>query len=258
MKIKTTLLTLLPVAAAACSDGQPVDIGHTEAQLSDYAAHWDGYAEAFTFGEGGSDRVRLVLDELGEGTLEVGNAPPDPTPTDPGVGLPGQPGKFHDGFQYPIHGAVVEAGRVRFDVDPGTRYASWCAIQAPVATSLSPTGYSCVAIPSQQTFTQDLTNKGECDLWDVTPQSEGHGNLLTNPTPVSCARYLPCVYGICGCSPSGCAYEPTTPRPDGYKVRVDGALDDGGTSLVGTLVIYADWDHPTDATDRMTVRLARH
>ena len=143
MRLKTTLLSLLPLPAAACSDGRPVDIGHTEAQLSDYAAHSDGYAEAFTFGEGGSDRVRIVLDERGEGTLEVGNAALDPTPTDPEVGLPGQPGKSARGSRSNPrrHGG---SGRIRFEVDPGTRYAAWCAIQVPFASSLLPTGHSCV------------------------------------------------------------------------------------------------------------------
>ena len=87
---KTRLLCLLPLALvpAACSDGNPVDLGHREAQLSDYAATWDGYAEAYTFREGSSDRVRITLDATGVGTLEVGDAPLDPVPTDPEVGLP--------------------------------------------------------------------------------------------------------------------------------------------------------------------------
>ena len=78
---KIRLLWLLPLAfaPAACSDGNPVDLGHREAQLADYAASWNGYAEAYTFPEGSSDRVRITLDATGVGTIEVGDAPLDPS-----------------------------------------------------------------------------------------------------------------------------------------------------------------------------------
>src|SRR5450432_936374 len=75
--------------SAACSGGGAVNIGNTAvigSQLSDYAASWDGYAEAYTFMPDGSDRVRLTIDANGQGTLEVGNAALLPPPTDPNVG----------------------------------------------------------------------------------------------------------------------------------------------------------------------------
>ncbi len=249
---------LLPLALAplACSDGSPVDLGNRQAQLSDYADSWDGYAEAFTFPEGSSDRVRVTLDASGNGTIEIGEAPLDPTPTDPNVGLPGVAGRFHDGFRYPIHAAVVEAGRIRVEVDPGERFAAWCAIQTPYPFPESPGLFLCVDIPAGKAYTpRGFTAPGECAVWDATPAPAG-GNILTNPTAVSCARYEPCIGQVCACTASACAYNPAQPRPDGYRVRVDGALDDNGASLVGTLAIHADWDNPNVAT-RVTVRLAR-
>jgi len=254
-KTKTRLLYLLPLALApaACSDGNPVDIGHDQAQLVDYAASWDGYAEAFTFPNGTSDRVRVVLDANGVGTIEVGNAPLDPVPTDPNVGLAGVPGRFHDGFRYPIHAATVEAGRIRFEIDPGERFAAWCAIQTPYPFPENPEINICVSIPADKTYN---TLDG-CALWEIVEVHPNGTRTIANPTAVDCARYEPCISQVCKCTASSCAYDPAQPRPDGYRVRVDGALDDNGETLEGTLAIYADWDHPTLATDRVTIRLAR-
>lgn len=257
-RIRLPLLLPLLLAPVACSDGAPVDLGHGQALISDYAANWDGYAEAYAFPDGSSDRVRIVMDATGEGTLQVGDAALDPTPTDPNVPLPSVPGRFHDGFRYPIHAATVEAGRIRFKIDPGTRWASWCAIQVPYARTESLTGYVCVDLPDDKEFT-DKGLTGECTVWQHDPADTdpSNGVTLTNPMPVSCNRYNPCVYGICACTASSCAYDPTVPHPDGLSVDVDGALADDGASLVGTLAIHPDWDHP-DVADRLTIRLQRH
>ena len=204
---KTRLLWLLPLAfaPAACSDGNPVDLGHREAQLADYAASWNGYAEAYTFPEGTSDRVRITLDATGVGTIEVGDAPLDPAPTDPEVGLPGTPGRFHDGFRYPIHAATVEAGRIRFEIDPGERFAAWCAIQTPVANAMFDTGYTCVSLPPDKAYTGDVT-LGGCTLWDIEPGDDpSDGVNIINPVPVSCARWSPCMNTVCACTASACA-----------------------------------------------------
>src|SRR4051812_1872769 len=68
------------VAVPACSnDSGSVDVGrNVGSQLADYAASWDGYAEAYVFDDG-SDHVRIPLDAAGQGTLVVGDqAPPPP------------------------------------------------------------------------------------------------------------------------------------------------------------------------------------
>ncbi|HEY4392953.1 MAG TPA: hypothetical protein VGP64_02775, partial [Polyangia bacterium] len=95
MKKISLLSPALVLSAAgflgACSGNTPVNIGNTSmigAQLSDYAASWDGFAETYTFSPDGSDRVRLTLDASGQGTLEIGDAALLPPPTDPNVGYP--------------------------------------------------------------------------------------------------------------------------------------------------------------------------
>src|SRR6185369_4853136 len=134
-----------------------------------------------------------VLDAMGEGTIEVGEAPLDPVPTDPNVALPGKPGRFHDGFRYPIHAAKVEAGRIRLEVDPGERFAPWCAIQHPYPNGSDfPPGYMCVSLGPYQRFTQGLPIdtpgtmtipdiKG-CAVWQVDPNDDpSNGVTLLNP-----------------------------------------------------------------------------
>jgi hypothetical protein len=254
---KTRLLWLLPVALApaACSDGTPVDLGHREAQLADYAASWDGYAEAYTFPAGSSDRVRITLDANGVGTLEVGEAPLDPIPTDPEVGLPTGTGVFHGGFRYPIHATAVEAGRIRFEIDPTERFAAWCAIQTPYANMVRDMSfYACTSIPAGKVY-EEIEG---CALYDTIMES---GNIVTliNPMPVDCMRWGPCMHMICTCTASACAY---VPNPYGDRVLVDGALNDDGTSLVGTLLMKEGYRNPGEESPnpelRVTIRLERH
>ena len=81
--------TLLLVA---CGGEGPVDIGNdvTGERLEDYVASWDGYAEAFDFGDG-SDRVRIELDANGEGSLTWVIPPLRPSPTRTPGTIPGPP-----------------------------------------------------------------------------------------------------------------------------------------------------------------------
>ena len=102
-----------------------VNIGNTTAvgsQLSDYAATWDGYAEATTFSDG-SDHVRLTIDASGQGSLVVGDSAPLPAPTDPTVGYPpGAGNEFQTGSinpPFPWVPLPAPRGRGRFGSDPG-------------------------------------------------------------------------------------------------------------------------------------------
>ncbi|MES1208404.1 MAG: hypothetical protein ABUS79_20900, partial [Pseudomonadota bacterium] len=59
------LLLGLLAAPFGCSSGGDVNIGDTQnvgAKLSDYAAEWDGYAEAYTFAPSSSDHLHMTLD----------------------------------------------------------------------------------------------------------------------------------------------------------------------------------------------------
>ena len=262
-RTKLHWLLTLAIAPIACSDGKPVDLGHGQALLSDYAASWDGYAEAYTFPNGSSDRVRIVLNATGEGTLEVGDAAPDPTPRDPNVPLPGQPGLFHDGFLYPMQAAIVDAGRIRFEIDPGERYAPWCAIQVPFAYEstlypYTPGQYTCVDVNDKIISLEVQPGTDMCNLSDLVSVDNGTNVISANTVIVSCNRYLPCTLGgVCACTASGCAYNPGASRPnDTYRVDIDGALEGNGASLVGTLAIHPDASNP-DVADRVTIRLQR-
>jgi hypothetical protein len=139
-----TLVALLCGAGAplACSGSGAVNIGNTNAigsQLSDYAATWDGYAEAYTFTPDGSDRVRLTITGNGQGTFEVGNAALLPAPTDPNAGYPaGQPDPLigpnqglSGGMLYPVYAAQVQEDRIQAGLKPNDYYGAWCALQTP-------------------------------------------------------------------------------------------------------------------------------
>jgi len=219
------------------------------AELSDYAASWDGYGEAASFPESGSDRVRLVLHANGEGTLEVGDAAPLPPPTQAEGGYlmnsgtggnAGTEGAFRDGFKYPVHEARVEAGRIRFGIDPLDLYGAWCALVPPMPNDGVPSGYACGTPSSGMNSPPD-----QCFFY--TPQE----------TPVDCGIYRMCMYGgPCTCTASACG--PHVTPSDGmslenYIVVVDAAIDSAGTSLTGTLAIKEDGG----STNRITIRMQR-
>lgn len=129
-------------SAWACSSGSaPVDIGDGKIgeKLEDYAAHWEGYAEAYDFADG-SDKVRLTLDAAGNGRLEIGDSAPLPKATEPDVGYPaaysGEPtleqfSTLFPGFAYTISTATVESARIRFSLNPWQIERDWCALQTP-------------------------------------------------------------------------------------------------------------------------------
>src|SRR4051812_34615530 len=92
---RNVLLLVALASPFACSSAtsrtseEPIDIakGRIGERLEDYAAHWEGYAEANSFADG-SDKVRITLDASGDGTLEIGDSAPMPPATDPSVGYP--------------------------------------------------------------------------------------------------------------------------------------------------------------------------
>jgi hypothetical protein len=257
--IASKILWLVPLAWApgACSTDGPVDIGHDGAELSDYAASWDGYGEAVSFPESGSDRVRLILNANGEGTLELGDAPPVPTPTqaeggylvDTSAGGPGTPtNAFRDGFKYPVHEARVEAGRIRFGIDPFDLYGAWCALVPPVPNPQRPSGYACGVSGSANNLAPD-----EC-FFDF-PTGDPMEPWLTVPT--DCGIWVVCGGGgPCTCTASACGPN-VTPSDgislDNYPVVVDAAVDPAGTILTGTLAIK----EAVDNTLRITIRMQR-
>jgi len=240
-----TLVALLCGAGAplACSGGGAVNIGNTEtrgSQLSDYAASWDGYAEAYSFSPDGSDHVHLTIDASGQGTLQVGGGALLAPPTDPNVGYPPSvaqngpsvgpatpAGGLFEGFLYPLHAAQVLTDRIQLGIVPDDLWTTWCALQPPVPTTSGgddggAVSYGCLA------------NLGSSWNNGVCAQLEPDGTQV----PVDCGKLSLCGLGsVCSCTATACTSipEPTTLPVNQYPVELDGALDSTGTTLTGTL-----------------------
>ena len=263
LRSRTMWALTLWCAMAGCANDNHVDIGHDVAQLSDYGASWDGYGEAASFPAAGSDRVRLVLDGNGHGTLQLGDAGLLPPPTqaaggyllDPLSKAGGPLGPvFRDGFQYPVHDARVEAGRIRFGIDPLELYGAWCALVPPVVNELAPSGYACGAEGGGFNFPSGSSNTSTlADAMCVFQFATTNPNMA-NSVPVDCGIYQLCVGGgVCTCTASACGSHVTESiggSLDQYEVLVDAAIDAEGTSLVGTLAV-----RDGESYNRITLRM---
>jgi len=258
------LVALLCGAGAplACSGGGAVNIGNTEvagSQLSDYAASWDGYAEAYTFRPDGSDRVRLSIDANGQGTFRVGNATTLlAPPTDPNVGYP--PGisalGANDGpredFLYPIHAANVQEARIQLGINAGDLFAAWCVLQTPIpyyeTTTVDDAGTSYTVggasdAGTVSTFYGCLPNVGGME--QLNPATGRPANCTLNEpdgssAPVDCDKFYLCTMAFaCACTASGCTSPPMPADATAaqYPIELDGALDTTGKILAGTLAL---------------------
>lgn len=250
--IQSNRLSLIVTLTAACwgcaeesvSIGDENETAYTGAELSHYAAEWDGYAEAFDF-EPSSDRIRLTLDENGEGTLEFGDENPLPPPTDPDVGYPpgydGSPGArtrtLIPGFRYSVQGVGVIDSRIELGILPDELYSDWCSLQTPILDEVNST-------PSEPVY--------HCaHNWGITPIDNQCSQ--TNPqtgeqVPIDCGKFDLCFgLGPCSCTQDGCATD-LSHDPDGFPVELDAALEKSGKALVGTLVV---------GSARVTVRMER-
>jgi hypothetical protein len=241
---RITLLLILFTTPLACSSQDQVDIGDPiGSNLVDYAGSWDGYAEAYAFRYGNSDRVRLSMNPNGDGTMEVGDAALLAPPTDPDVGYPVRSidpmfapiGGLRDGVRYPLHDAAVASSRIRFTVHGLDIYGPWCEIQTPVL--LASGSYSCADSTNVVGLASSPT--GDCQ------KIAADGSMQT----VDCGKYILCSgWAICDCTASGCTAQ-EGPNPGVPPVLFDAALEDDGSRLVGTLQV--------DGTTRVTVRMQR-
>jgi hypothetical protein len=252
----TLPLLLLLLITPACSSDSSVDIGDGSLgqELSDYAASWEGYVEAFTFSDG-SDRVRITLNGSGEGTLRVGDAPTpvtDPRPQgresdNPFTGVD----EPFPGFAYSIRFAEVEASRLRFRFDTFEPMADFCSAQSSYQwhgdyySCLPQDAYSCLpqdAYSCPPDILRDVLQHSNFDECPLEPERE-------RPVPVDCFALGMCreVGLVCDCDAEGCATPETT---DQVPFGVDAALADSGDSLEGTLQLGEKGPRPV-------VRLAR-
>jgi hypothetical protein len=266
--------------SAACSGGGTVNIGNTNAvgsQLSDYAASWDGYAEAYTFTPDGSDHVRLTIGSSGQGTLEVGDQPLLAPPTDPTVGYPpgessmqaglGYPNTgLNEGVLFPIYDAQIQTDRIQVGIKPNDLYAAWCALQTPTSTSYkeellnvdagppgAPGAYTRVAVDAGPDLPAD---SGVTTVYTPCPYDSGGSSSPDGTTwtcygqdpdgqqvVVDCGRLNLCIQMVCGCTATSCTSSPLVAAgspPSQYPVELDAALDSTGTTLTGTLALSTD------------------
>jgi hypothetical protein len=246
IRIATTVSTLLfSICASACSSpggNSPLNIGETDTlgeKLTDYAATWEGYAEAYSFGPAGEhgDNLYLTLDASGMGHLRVGNAPIAAPATDPNAPYPPSVGAFDSplwtgglgfpsGVNYSVDNPSVSSQRLQFDVSLGSALETWCPLQT--SYDLGDNTYNCLPNTGYGTG-----GPGECFI----------GASSETPTAVGCFTLSMCaVDPLCQCDANGCEAGP------GETVSVDAALEDDGNSLVGTLV-YRE--------ERIAIRMTR-
>ncbi|HET6281640.1 MAG TPA: hypothetical protein VFH73_11755 [Polyangia bacterium] len=238
----------------ACSTDSSVDIGgSTGSKLSDYAAEWDGHAEAYKF-DATSDRIRIMLSASGEGTLQVADHPLFPPATDPNVGYPvgeaymmniGIPtvdeGLRH-GFEYPIHNARIDSERLRFYVDTADPFQHWCELHPKSFRNpayMTEIRYQCVT-PDWNFLSTDPSHT-QCYLEDP--------NTHTTDTskPIDCGMAMLCaVSQMCACTETACT---SAHKTEDAGIAFDASLEMTGSKMVGTIVVH-------DGT-RVTVRLTR-
>src|SRR6185295_13585444 len=183
--------------------------------LSDYAATWDGYVEAFKF-KSGSDRLRIELDEEGHGVVALGGAEPLAPASDPEslyapiplVSFSGDPdGPFQlvpdvlaEGFAYTVQHAEVQEKRIQFGIDSRELYKSWCELQTPVHNT-APVAPEYGCLPYYDTSTGlGIGADAQCYINDYVT-----GELVE----VNCAKMPYCgPTPVCSCTASGCTVAP--------------------------------------------------
>lgn len=250
------LMLINALFAAGCASGKPVDIGEntsakTGEKLSDYAASWDGYAEAYNL-PSGSDRVRMTLDEHGNGTVKLGEDVDYGAPqADVGYAAPAGFNELNpvpvltqalaEGFAYSAIAATVQDERLQFGADGNELYQSWCELQ---------TDYP----PNPATPGEDTCEPSSGFGWDgseclVSPNGD---SILS--APIDCYKAALCEQPgqPCTCTSAGCTVLLETTLAQAPN-RVDGALSDGGDSFTGTLVLKIDEYNES----RITIHLTR-
>jgi hypothetical protein len=246
IRVNPIFSSLFFVTVAACSsqrDSQQLNIGEVDTlgeSLSDYAATWEGYAEAYQFGPNQEfgDNILLSLDANGVGHLRVGNAALAASATDPDAVYPpsvgpdtrfgGDPGSyialgFPSGVDYPLNNVGITEARLKFDISTNDAIASWCSLQTPYEDGASG-NYACV--PN-------------------APYGGGSNGCYLSidgiDQPTSCFKIAACHLG-CDCDEAGCT------AVAGAQVSFDAVLEDDGETLTGTLVF---------GSERIAVRMTR-
>lgn len=225
-------MLLCTASLAGCSSSDNVDIGDDSppaslgSKLSDYQGSWSGYAEAFRFKDS-TDHVRLVLDEGGQGTLEVGaDGPPPAVNTDAGPPSGGAIPELFPAFPYTLISSVVTDKRLKVFAKSWEPDVDYCAATTPVYDATTDL-YLCMEnVPVRNTGTQ-------CFL-------EPDGG---SPTEIDCGK-IACRFA-CLCTETSCSSAQAS-NTEG-DIEIDAALSTA-TEIVGTLSL---------PTGRLTIRLEK-
>lgn len=220
----------------ACAEDKTVDLGNDRiitigAALSDYAGSWEGYAEAYTFSDG-SETVRFDVDDSGQGTLRVGDAPAISLPADISRDVAHRYlSPLSPGFVHPFSGARVDGNRVRATFAVADMFDAACAAITPKHTVAGPL---CAAVGPQ--------------LVPIDQKADGNPCVVNSSSSMEeyrCPEAL--CFDVCSCTEAACqaGKNASNSNPD---VTIDGALADDGNTFAGTLA----FDYK-----RIAVRLTR-
>jgi hypothetical protein len=233
----SVLLVMASVGLVACSSDTKSlgtdDPADTTLSLEDFAASWDGYIEAYEL-PSTSDRVRIVLDEQGEGTVLFGDGEALAPPTDPDAAYPPQAANdeymdrsvdsVYEQIAYPVHEGRLEDSRLRLEIHLYDAISDWCALQTPVYDEIN-------------------------DMYHPVPNTGGGmdetGCYYLGPNgehvSISCAKVS--LSNVCACTETACSI-----NEGGPAVKLDGMLQDDGATLEGSIVFNST---------PYTIRLAR-
>lgn len=257
MRFQKLSIVVVLAAVWGCAGNDAVNIGDdqktpkakTGELLSDYAATWDGYAEAHPF-RSGSDRVRIELDDEGKGHVVFGEGTPPAPTTDPANspfeftdngGIVGIDGDWIEGFEYTVQHAEVRERRIQLAFSGMEIFKAWCDLQVPLrdtSESADAPEYACV--PHFDGWRRD---HGRC--WGTDPQTG-------EDVEVNCMNLLLCGEPSCTCTADGCTIPSlSSSSTTGSGGALDAVLDDGGATLVGTLVLADGVNAPMSVTVRM-------
>jgi hypothetical protein len=224
---------------AACSSGEPLNLGDeselTGERLSDYSAEWEGYVEAYHF-PSGSDRVRLTLDEQGNGSVTFGEGTPLPQSAELELDTSFHNWEIVEGSPLAVTAAQVSERRLQLSYDVVSPFRGWCEVQTPILrpdVGIDASRYGCLPGYSGQ----HGSGPDECEMFVPGPGDE-------ELVQVDCTAMFLCLDSRkCVCDAERCSMMQE-------NIVFDGALEDHGERLIGTTTTWGDGV-------RVTVRLTR-
>ncbi|WP_437736498.1 hypothetical protein [Sorangium sp. So ce1335] len=161
----------------------------------------------------GPERVELVLDAQGQGTLLFGEPTDLPPMSDPDelyltnraandaedlFGLDHL--KIHPGFRYSVVAESGRGGEMSFHIWVVEVWEGWCAAQTPVPSPYSRHCHACMYDEGRYTF---ISSRSACEV----PPGCYAGHTLEEDKLVDCGRLELCVlpnYNVCNCTGDEC------------------------------------------------------